>query len=184
MEKVYSTIKGPVKLNLNELNSFHEIVEKLNIAMQLNHKELETDLLHQGMIVLEKREREIKIIQEQIKAENEKISAVITPEKERELKALTLGQMRNILFSQEWTPKHLQAYMMTTKVLLMKAEEMCQQMEILEQYRKQDAAMGTRMSMITKQAEMLEVERNCLNQVIRIFASQGRIDPSAEDQIG
>ncbi len=95
--------------------------------------------------------------------------------------------IREKLTAMEWRPQQIKKLLFIAKNLVARVEKAEQEAEILRtsgHSEKEVSRILSRMNILEKQVEVLGVERNCLNQVIRILASQGKIDPASEAPVG
>lgn len=95
----------------------------------------------------------------------------------------SLSELRRKILDLDWSPKKIKSAIFVIRNLFARTEKAEQENLNLRMSGMSEAEITSilsRQSILEKQVEVLGVERNCLNQVIRILASQGKIDPATE----
>lgn len=135
-----------------------------------------------------KARKHVEELQQRIRdMEPQELDTERTEKAEKDLKAMPINELRNLIFSREHGPKDVKLQSFIIRHLLMRIEKTEQENLNLTTSGMSETEVESilsRTSILEKQVEVLGVERNCLNQVIRIFASQGKIDPAAEEAPG
>lgn len=104
-----------------------------------------------------------------------------------EVESAPLNQLRPILLQDNYIPKSQKKQTDVIRWLLGRLEKAEQENAILQEYRKTDSEIHSKMSTLETQVrelsimtQILEAERNAISQALRIFASGGKIDPATE----